>query len=137
MAERRTLLYGSQGPDVEQLQMYLNKFIEPRPDIGPDGQFGKIAKSTVVKLQNQCNQRLVSRKVVGFDLGPDGIVGPNTWKVIDWLVQDDQRGRDRAPGFATLVRNGGRIVPHFYQGDSRWGSNMLRSKTIASKGCTM
>lgn len=103
MAERRTLLYGSQGSDVEQLQMYLNKFIEPRPDIGPDGQFGRITKSTVVKLQNQCNQRLASRKVVGFDLGPDGIVGPNTWNVIDWLVQDDQCGRDRAPGFATLV----------------------------------
>ncbi|TWU32053.1 peptidoglycan-binding protein [Novipirellula artificiosorum] len=136
MANRRDLLFGTRGADVEKLQMMLNRFIDPRPDIKVDGLFGNGTKATVKKFQNQANP-LRSRKIIGENLEPDGIVGPQTWKVLDWYEKDDQKGRDRAPGHATLIRNGGRKVPHFRQGDPQWGSIMLGNKSIASKGCAM
>ncbi|TWU43801.1 putative peptidoglycan binding domain protein [Novipirellula aureliae] len=136
MADRRTLLFGTRGQDVENLQMMLNRYVDPRPDIEVDGKFGNGTKGTVVKFQNQAN-KFRSRKIIGENLEPDGIVGPLSWKVLDWYEKNDQIGRDRDPGFATLIRSGGRKVPHFRQGDPQWGSIMLGDKSIASKGCAM
>lgn len=136
MTERRTLLYGSRGSEVQGLQMMLNKFIEPRPDIGVDGQFGAITKSAVEKFQTQANQYR-ARQIIGSNLQVDGIVGSMTWKVLLWYEQDEGQRRSREPGHTQLIRAAGRVVPHFFQGDPRWGSILLGSKSIASKGCAM
>lgn len=137
MSVRRTLLYGSQGKDVEELQMMLNRFIDPRPDITVDGQFGNGTKGTVEKFQTQANQ-YQARKILGTTLDVDGIVGPNTWTVLEKYLADEEHGRDRDPGYATLIKHRGRVVPHFRQGDPRWGSTELGSgKSIAAKGCAM
>ena len=89
MTDRRTLLYGTRGSDVEELQKLLNKFLKPSPDIETDGLFGSITTSTVADLQRQCNKNLVSRRVIGRPLKDDGIVGPNTWLAFDRLVANE------------------------------------------------
>ncbi len=139
MSERQTLLYGRQGSEVENLQMMLNRFVEPRPDLEVDGQFGNATQLAVIKFQTQANQ-FRSRQVIGTNLSVDGIVGPLTWKVLEWYDQDDRDRNGREPDpwqVPELIRAGGRVVPHFCQGDPKWGSQMLQSKTIASKGCAM
>jgi Putative peptidoglycan binding domain len=68
----RTLTYGSQGPDVVQLQGKLNvKLPAVKPPLATDGIFGPKTLARVKMFQQQNT------------LVPDGIVGPLTWAALD------------------------------------------------------
>lgn len=62
-----TLKLGSKGPDVKLMQKALN--------LKDDGQFGPITQEAVILVQKKAG------------LIADGIVGPQTWKVIAPLVK--------------------------------------------------
>jgi peptidoglycan hydrolase-like protein with peptidoglycan-binding domain len=68
---RRVLMLGSIGPDVELLQRIL---VSAGYNPGPiDGIFGPMTRQAVIQLQMDNN------------LVPDGIVGPATYAVIDLI----------------------------------------------------
>lgn len=70
-ASRPTLHLGSTGTWVRTLQNMLNKSSGARLTV--DGQFGPATKQAVINFQRY------------FKLNPDGIVGPKTWGVLDYI----------------------------------------------------
>lgn len=83
----RTLMFGSTGPEVRQLQEGLNKLPTHLPQLVPDGQFGGKTKARVQEFQS------------GNKLTPDGIVGPLTWEsLLALLAQVAQGGVPVVPG---------------------------------------
>ena len=68
----RTLMHGSEGPDVVGLQTKLNqRYPTSMPPLITDGCFGPKTKARVIEFQG-------TKKLVG-----DGIVGPLTWEAIN------------------------------------------------------
>lgn len=65
----KTLKLGSQGPDVELLQLALSRGGWYREKI--DGRFGPATQNAVRRFQ------------AAYELRPDGIAGPNTWNALD------------------------------------------------------
>ena len=100
---RPTLSLGSTGEDVKDLQKVLNGTVA---DLAVDGVFGKQTQEAVMAFQKQ------------YGLSPDGIVGPNTWTVIDTIARSTLRrgstGEDvvylqrrlNGIGFGSLVVDG-------------------------------
>jgi hypothetical protein len=85
-----TLMFGSVGPVVAQLQEGLNKLASQLAKLTPDGQFGSKTRSRVVEFQ-QSNK-----------LAPDGVVGPMTWEMLLKLLQQvAQGGVPTVPGMPT------------------------------------
>jgi hypothetical protein len=66
-----TLQTGSRGPDVVRLQHLLNRLLHLKPPLQADGVFGPKTAQAVIAFQQQNG------------LTPDGIVGPQTWRVLD------------------------------------------------------
>jgi hypothetical protein len=64
------LRVGSSGPEVRQLQERLNATLRPSPGLAPDGRFGPLTRTAVIRFQN--DNRLVA----------DGEVGPCTWNAV-------------------------------------------------------
>lgn len=64
------LRISSRGNEVKQLQMLLNKKLNPTPRTIEDGVFGQNTDKFVKKFQAM------------NDLGIDGVVGPKTWAVL-------------------------------------------------------
>ena len=102
---RPTLSLGSTGEDVKDLQKVLNgTFVDI--SLVVDGVFGKQTQEAVMAFQKQ------------YGLTVDGIVGPNTWAVIDTIVRSTLRrgstGEDvvylqrrlNGIGFGSLVVDG-------------------------------
>lgn len=75
-----TLMFGSMGPAVTQLQEGLNRLASQLAKLVPDGQFGAKTRSRVVEFQ-QTNR-----------LAPDGVVGPMTWEMLLKLLQQVAQG---------------------------------------------
>ena len=68
----RTLMYGSAGADVVELQTKLNqRHPTSLPPLMKDGSFGPKTRARVVEFQGKGK------------LEPDGIVGPLTWEAIN------------------------------------------------------
>jgi len=65
-----TVQQGSTGPAVRALQVQLNK--KRRLGLAVDGNFGSGTRSAVVAFQNHAG------------IGPDGVVGPTTWRNLIW-----------------------------------------------------
>ncbi len=84
MSKHPVLSEGSSGQDVANLQRYLNEIgygHDPRSDkyLTVDGKFGSLTKAAVIRLQQDAKSN-------GSYLGKiDGIVGPQTWAVIEML----------------------------------------------------
>ena len=132
MVAPRTLLFGKRGQDVKELQEALNRLLKPSPNLKPDGQFGQRTKTAVVSLQRDMNRYQRS------GLTEDGIVGPNTRAALETYDKAVRLGEHFAqPGTAELIRYAGGRVPFYCQGDARWNSRSLKSKTIGAKGCTL
>ena len=74
-----TLRLGSVGPYVKRLQMNLNGLALNYNNFAIDGVFDIKTKNVVQNFQDR------------FDLTRDGIVGPNTWKVLNENVKAVQR----------------------------------------------
>ncbi len=67
-----TLLLGSTGPNVKLIQSLLRRL---GYDPGPvDGQFGNLTREAVMSFQRD------------YGLTPDGIVGPETWRIMERLI---------------------------------------------------
>ena len=74
-----TIREGSRGPDVTQLQFMLNFFSQFYNDIPPviqDSVFGRLTRDSVIAFQRK------------FGLTQDGIVGPDTWKLLYQVYQN-------------------------------------------------
>ena len=65
----KTVMVGSQGQAVRAVQRLLRDRLGYN-EVTVDGDFGPITDNVVVALQN------------AYDLTPDGIVGPQTWKAL-------------------------------------------------------
>jgi hypothetical protein len=66
-AGRSTLQMGSRGPEVESLQLFLNRVFPSYSKLVVDGVFGAATDKVVREFQRRSG------------LTPDGIVGPVTW----------------------------------------------------------
>ena len=76
MASKKTVRMGSQGPDVVFLQTLLNTIPQTLlPRLIEDGLFGRKTLERVIEFQR--NARLVV----------DGVVGPQTWGMLDELTK--------------------------------------------------
>jgi hypothetical protein len=64
------LRVGSKGPRVKTVQENLNLKLKPNPHLVPDGDFGPLTRSAVLKFQRE--KWLVE----------DGVVGPCTWNAL-------------------------------------------------------
>ena len=71
---RRTLSLGSTGEDVKDLQTVLNATVAYN-SLVVDGVFGNLTKEAVMAFQKQ------------YGLTIDGIVGDQTWAVVDTIVR--------------------------------------------------
>lgn len=148
----RTLRQGSSGSDVVELQSFMNDWLGLEPGIDTDGVFGSITAATASNLQSDFNKS-TSMSAIGKQLVVDGIIGTNSWAVIDYAKsvkpgpgkgKEKDKGSDKDKGKKPvgpitpkkLLRNG-KPFPHFWQGDSRWGSRKMGSRTIAAEGCAM
>lgn len=67
---RPTLSFGSTDEDVKYLQNVLNLTVAAN-SLVVDGEFGQKTKEAVIAFQKE------------NDLDEDGIVGPDTWRIID------------------------------------------------------
>lgn len=139
----RDLSYGMSGSDVKMLQMALNHFLLPSPCLMVDGIFGYKTELAVVRFQSGCN------------LTADGIAGHQTWDAIDKAAgkhhvdgkqqQHQQQHLDHKPvishgvGGSTgsvLVRRAGKLVPHYWQSDPKWGGcSVGGGRNMACIGC--
>ncbi len=84
MSNHPVLSKGSSGQDVKNLQRYLNDIgYGHDPSSGKylavDGQFGSLTEAAVIRLQEDTKNDGLYRGEV------DGIVGPQTWAVIEML----------------------------------------------------
>ncbi len=77
---RRTLRYGSRGPDVAELQNGLNLLASTLAPLNADGIYGAKTTARVRELQG------------GNALVADGITGPNTWQLFLDLLAKAQKG---------------------------------------------
>lgn len=102
----KTLRYGSTGPQVELLQLALNRSGDLQSP--PDGLFGPETRSAVLRFQQRSG------------LQADGVVGPRTWQALNpWLT-----------GYRTVnVRSGDSL----FRIAQRYGSS-LRAVEIANPG---
>ena len=76
MAVKRTLRQGTQGPDVAFMQMLLNTIPQTLLQrLIEDGVFGRKTLERVVEFQK--NAKLVA----------DGVIGPQSWAMLDQLTQ--------------------------------------------------
>ncbi len=77
------LRYGFSGPDVQRIQIRLNRISNNYPAIPKiypaDGVFGQETENAVIAFQNI------------FNLTPDGIVGNNTWYRIEYIYNSVKR----------------------------------------------
>lgn len=83
------LRLGSQGENVRQLQIYLNRIAESYPSIptvSPTGVFGNQTQAAVIAFQTQ------------FGLQPNGIVSAPTWDLAAGLYSDLTVGSDKQAG---------------------------------------
>ncbi len=69
-ASRPIVRLNSTGPDVAALQQFLNA-AGASPTLGPDGRFGQLTHTAVTRFQ------------AAQGLDADGIVGPQTWSVLE------------------------------------------------------
>lgn len=65
-----TLRLGSKGNDVIKLQLLLNKYMKPTPNLKADGNFGNNTKKALIQFQKDSK------------LTADGVAGGNTWKAL-------------------------------------------------------
>ncbi len=72
---RPTLTLGSTGEDVKYLQTVLNAIVANN-SLVVDGIFGNLTKEAVIAFQKQ-----------SVGLTADGIVGPQTWGVVDRIAR--------------------------------------------------
>ena len=72
---RPTLTLGSTGEDVKNLQTFLNAIVANN-SLVVDGIFGNLTKEAVIAFQKDYG-----------GLTADGIVGPQTWGVVDTIVR--------------------------------------------------
>lgn len=72
---RPTLTLGSTGEDVKNLQTFLNAIVANN-SLVVDGIFGNLTKEAVIAFQKEYG-----------GLTADGIVGPQTWGVVDTIVR--------------------------------------------------
>lgn len=83
----RTLMFGSKGPEVRQLQEGLNKLPTQIARLDADGDFGSRTLGRVKEFQGQ------------HKLTADGIVGPMTWEtLLALLAKVAQGGLPPMPG---------------------------------------
>ena len=76
MAVKRTLRQGTQGPDVAFMQMLLNTIPQTLLQrLIEDGVFGRKTRERVVEFQK--NAKLIT----------DGVIGPQSWAMLDQLTQ--------------------------------------------------
>lgn len=99
---------GSTGQDVNDLQQVLNMTVAS-PELVVDGVFGAKTKEAVIAFQKQQN------------LTPDGIVGPQTWSIVDTIEINE-----REPGNLPILRRGdaGEDVKYLQQRLKIWGSSL-------------
>lgn len=146
----RDLSYGMTGDDVKLLQMALNHFLLPSPALQVDGIFGYKTELAVVRFQS------------GTHLSPDGIAGPRTWEAIDKAAgkkidgqqhehqhqQHHQQQQQRhtpiishgvgSNSGSLLVRRAGKLVPHYWQSDPKWGGCAVGGgRSLACIGCAV
>ncbi|MCH8840447.1 MAG: serine hydrolase [Planctomycetes bacterium] len=76
------LKLGANGLLVEALQRTLNARLEPSPRLSVDGDFGPMTQQAVIDFQR-------SKK-----LEEAGEVGPETWKALGTLVEEESSGPD-------------------------------------------
>ncbi|MFD0272298.1 peptidoglycan-binding protein [Kitasatospora sp. NPDC127111] len=76
-----TVSYGAQGPVVSQIQCELNRAMAPWefPSLTVDGHWGPATDQRVRKFQSCAGLSTV-----------DGIVGPETWKWLNYWAVNDQ-----------------------------------------------
>ncbi len=60
----------SHGSDVTRLQLLLNSFVKPCPNLTPDGRFGPHTTNALMAFQR------------GAGIAPDGVCGPKTWTAL-------------------------------------------------------
>ena len=75
-ANRPTIRSGDRGPDVRFLQFALNDLLALPTPIGTDGIFGAGTENQVKELQRRGG------------VGDDGIVGQDTWKLVEGVFPD-------------------------------------------------
>ncbi len=100
---------GSTGEDVKDLQIVLNATVA-NPNLVIDGIFGAKTKEAVIAFQNQNN------------LTPDGIVGPQTWAIVDTIETVE-----REPGNLPTLRLGdtGEYVAFLQKRLNIWGTSLV------------
>ena len=84
-----TLRLGSQGENVRQLQIFLNRIAESYPSVPSvpvTGVFGNQTQASVRAFQSQ------------FGLEPDGIVGAASWNLAASLYSDLTLGSSKQEG---------------------------------------
>ncbi len=94
MSAFKILKIGSQGAEVQKLQMLLNDALQLKPRLKPDGDFGRLSFNAVKRFQKR------------FGLYADGIVGSKTWERLTrqgpaWMdIAKKQLGQREIPGSA-------------------------------------
>jgi hypothetical protein len=149
-----TLRWGSYGEDVKILQHLLNHAITPSPGLVEDADFGDRTEIAVIGFQ------------AAHQLVADGIVGPLTWaelepyhdgistmfaaaaaasrNAVSKVLHAGKPAASPKPvpsltghSGAQIIRRGGKVVPHFWQGDRRWGACSLGSSNMGCVGCAV
>ena len=82
---RKTVRYGSEGDDVLYLQSRLNLASEVTTHLAVDGAFGPKTKAAVREFQT-----------AHPPLEVDGVVGPQTWPVVEAIPEEPEEGTARA-----------------------------------------
>jgi len=90
-SEPKVLKMGANGLLVEALQRTLNARLKPSPGLSVDGDFGPMTQRAVIDFQR-------FKK-----LEETGDVGPDTWKALGTLVDEDSAGPDPAEFNARVV----------------------------------
>ncbi len=88
----KVLKMGANGLLVEALQRTLNARLKPSPRLGVDGDFGPMTQGAVIDFQR-------FKK-----LEETGSVGPETWKALGTLVEEDSSGPDPAVVNAEVIK---------------------------------
>jgi len=76
-SDSESLQMGASGTLVESLQRTLNARLEPSPRLSIDGDFGPLTEEAVMRFQTE------------QELPATGKVGPETWKALGTLVDED------------------------------------------------
>jgi hypothetical protein len=159
-----TLSFGSWGGDVQTLQHLLNSAITPSPNLKEDGDFG--AKTELAVIGFQAAHGLVPDGIVGkltwAALAPyheggsislyagsgHGTGGANGKPTPRRDKTNHLRAAAPEPkavpsltgghACAEIIHRAGKAVPHFWQGDPRWGACAVgNGRSMACIGCAV